>query len=394
MNFNDYTIELKFFSETISSSNQSLKISLRDSIHSFFPTSMIEVQDSTGILREGFFNSNGTEFSVGIANSLGGVESKFIVNSSDSTDGYSQGLFNGKIILNCLHEYYNKQSVENKPYKNTVSGIVKSIVEEYKFSKLNISNTDSELVWYRIAQSQKEFIEKVLLPNSYGSNSNETPYYSFIDNNNGFNFTSWEEMFSQSPVATFYYKPSRPEDYSENYILSIKPFTKKYSDYEKSINSKVYYRDYNSGEYSVQDSFIQDFPKNKNKENLLPFINTTAIKSVLDENILYDDYARKETNKARLIHKNKSCMGLEYFIVTVPFNHKLLSGKTLELETYVLTGTDVAEKSFYNSGKFLIEECVHSWDGENKTAYTTMIVSRKFVKVPNKYINKSKLRAV
>jgi hypothetical protein len=43
------------------------------------------------------------------------------------------------------------------------------------------------------------------------------------------------------------------------------------------------------------------------------------------------------------------------------------------------------------SGDYIIEDCVHSWDGERKRGFTTIIVGRKFANVPSNYKIKESL---
>ncbi len=84
--------------------------------------------------------------------------------------------------------------------------------------------------------------------------------------------------------------------------------------------------------------------------------------------------------KAQLIFDNKKTMNLEFFEIIVPFNSLINSGKTIELE--IKTQNEISK---YNSGKFLVEDCIHTWDGKNKRGLTTLIVSRKQIFIPSNY---------
>lgn len=383
MKFQDYyDIDIKFLSQSLELPAQAMNFSIHDSIHNFYSNATINIQDNTGLFRESLMNINGAEFELFFGDPEKMIKSKYIVNSSHSNEPKTYGILNGDLNLFCEHSFIYEQKEINRAYKNQIHKVVDVISKDFLFKKTNIKSTDSILTLYRISMNQKDFIEKVILPNSFSGNCNNTPFYCFIDVDNCFNFTSWNEMYASSPVAKLYYSTTKSSDFDKNKILSIKPFSKDFSTISKNINKTLYYRDYNSGEFFKENSNISNFPKNE-KANFLPVINSN-IESMETKSYYYNDYARKETTKAKLINDNRNTMGLEYFEIAIPFSSNVCSGKTLDVEIQTIN-----ETSKYNSGKFLIEDCIHTWNGKDKRGITTCIISRKQVSIPNNYKIKS-----
>lgn len=379
MKYNDYyDVDIKFLSQSLNLPAQALNFSIHDSIHRFYSNSNILIQDNTGLFRESLVNINGCEFEVLFGDTENTLKSKYTIKSSESDEPKTFGILNGDLNLLCENSFYYKQNEKNEAFNDRCSNIVKKTIKENVFKSENIKETDSKIILYRMSMNQKDFIEKVVLPNSFSSNCNNTPFYCFIDVENNFNFISWSEMFSSVPKANLYYSNTNKNDFDKNKILSIKPFSKNMDDYFKKIDQDVFYRNYNTGEFFSLNSNIRDFPKNE-KKSLLPIIKS-QFKSINVKSFDYEDYSLRESVKAKFIFENRVAMGLEFFEITIPFNSKLMSGKTVNIEVKTLN-----ETSKYNSDKFLIEDCIHSWDGKNKRGTTTMIISRKQISIPNNY---------
>ncbi len=375
---NYYDIDIKFLSQSLNLPAQAMNFSIHDSINSFFSNAEINLQDNTGLFRESLLNINGSSFELFFGDPNKTLKAKYVTRLSHSEEPKTFGTLNGDLNLFCEHEFFYQQKETNAAYKDKANKIVESTIKDYSFKKLNIKETDSTIVLYRISMNQKDFIEKNIIPNSFGSNCNDTPYYCFIDTENCFNFISWNEMYSTSPVAKLYYSSTKPADFDKNKIFSIKPFSKDFNDISKNISKTNFYRDYDSGDFFKVNSNISNFPKNE-KEKFLPMLRS-GVQSFETKSYFYKDYTRKELTKAQLIFDNKKTMNLEFFEIIVPFNSLIKSGKTIELE--IKTQNEISK---YNSGKFLVEDCIHTWDGKNKRGLTTLIVSRKQIFIPSNY---------
>ena len=81
----------------------------------------------------------------------------------------------------------------------------------------------------------------------------------------------------------------------------------------------------------------------------------------------------------------KNTYFLERFIITTLFNPKIIAGKKITLNLNYSENVFDAKKANYLSGDYIVEDCIHSWDGERKKAFTIIIVGRKFASVPNNY---------
>ena len=67
--------------------------------------------------------------------------------------------------------------------------------------------------------------------------------------------------------------------------------------------------------------------------------------------------------------------------------YNLLENK---LNIYIVDGSGTKLSTNF-SGKYVVIECEHIWDGENSRAHTKLIVGRKYISVANSYLMKGKL---
>ena len=82
---------------------------------------------------------------------------------------------------------------------------MEEIVRLYPFDSVDIESTFNSGLWYQPFVTNAEFINNYLLPFAYSTSAQNTPYYSFIDSNNKFNFKSFNSMFTQNPIKEMEY---------------------------------------------------------------------------------------------------------------------------------------------------------------------------------------------
>lgn len=397
MIFNEYyNIDISLNGNSLEISPNETYFSIHDSIHQLFSNSIFKINDSTGELREYLINMEGNIFSITY-----GVESlkdnllknSYVVLSDETPEVFLSGNLNGKITLNMSHEYYDKQEVENMPHSDIISNIVRKLSKSYNFKSLNIDTTQGKSMWYQLAMDQKSFIEKVLLPNSYSNNSSMTPFFAFIDNDNQFNFKSYYSLFNSSSVATLTYNPLTSEGSNINSIYDIKPFKKGSEQTKKNRNRTLFSRSTETGKYIKRKDLMSNYPSAKDNNALLPIMGKESIiTSMEDQSFEYTDEERKYSFAARKIWGQKESLFLEKFIISLPFNPLLVAGKTVELKLSILNESRTSEYSLYNSGKYLIEDSIHTWEGGSiKRGTTQIIVSRKYCFIPNNYKLRSKI---
>jgi len=391
-----YNLEVSLNGQALEISPNETYFSMHDSIHNFFSNSTIILNDSFGLMREYMMSIEGTlyDLSYGIENLKNNLLKNSYVTISDETkEVMSNGVLNGKISLNLLHSFYDKQEIQNAAYKKTISNIIDSLIESHFFKEKDIESTQGVTTWYQLGMNQKDFIEKVLIPNAYSDSADKTPFFAFIDNNNVFNFKSYKTMFNSSPVATLNFNPIKKEGSSINSIYDIKPFRTGSLKTKSKRNRTLISRSLQNGSFTKEKDLMSSYPGTKENGALLPILgNEKVVTDFIYQSYQYTDQGRKESFLGRKIFGQKDSFFLEKFIITLPFNPLLNSGKTVMLNLAILNENRIPEYSLYNSGKYLIEDCIHSWvGGDIKRGSTQIIVSRKYCFIPSTFNLKAKI---
>lgn len=392
MIYNDYyNIDFLLNKKSLQITSSDVVFSIHDSIHSFYPTATVLFNDITGSVREYLLPIEGNIFTIIYGTELNSksISCNYVSNKSETPQSMSNGLLNGRITQRLTHEYNFYEETINKAYAGKISTIVSSTISDYTFSKKNIDATGSESTWYRLTSTQKDFIENVLIPNSYSDNSNNTPYFCFITVDNIFNYVHYYTLTTKSSIATLYYAPIKQSSIDINAILDIKPFNN-CSNY-KLRNRKVLTRSPSDGTFTTTVKKITDCPSNNPSENKFPVIYNKNLNTSFEYYLFNKtDLGEKEALKARILDEEREGLFTEKFQIITAFNPELKSGENVDLDLNIM-GSTLIEKSLYSSGKYLIEDCIHSWDGSIKKGFTTIIVSRKYAKVPSNYLLSSKL---
>jgi hypothetical protein len=383
---NFYYIKFLINGQDTQTSGKDISFSLHDSIYSFYSNATLRANDITGLLRDNLFAVEGLplEINFGTDEVNQNIIQKIVTISSDTPETTMPGICGGYINLKGNHAFYSTQNVEGKAYTGTISSIVNEVTD-YPFTKKSISSTSGSTTWYRLQQSQKDFIESVLLPNAYSPSANGTPFYCFTDLSNTFNFKSYHEMYNQNSVATLQYKPWEPSNIDFNCIFQIVPFITGSKYTKKLWHRKEISRSISDGSYTAEDVYLYDSPEHKWEDRQIPIIGDKDLTTDYDYlSFKYTESGEKEAYLGRKIFKQRKGFALEKFVITLSFNPALKSGIPIDLDVAVSDDAGYATKALYLSGKYLIEDCIHEWRGglENR-AYTTLVVSRKFVTAPN-----------
>lgn len=391
-----YNLEVSLNGQALEISPNETYFSMHDSIHNFFSNSTIMLNDPFGLMREYMMSIEGTsyELSYGIENLKNNLLKNSYVTISDETqEVMSSGTLNGKISLNLLNNFYDKQEVKNAAYKKPISSIISSLIEDFLFKAKDIESTQGVTTWYQLGMNQKDFIEKVLIPNAYSDSADKTPFFVFIDNNNVFNFKSYKTMFNSSPVATLNFNPIKKDSSSIDSIYDIKPFRTGSLKTKSKRNRTLVSRSLKDGSFTKEKDLMSSYPGTKESGALLPMLgDEKLVTDLYYQSYQYTDQGRKESFLGRKISGQKDGFFLEKFLITLPFNPLLNSGKTIILNVTILNEHRIPEYSLYNSGKYLIEDCIHSWiGGDIKRGSTQIIVSRKYCFIPSTFNLKAKI---
>lgn len=391
MIFNDYyNIDIYLNEENRQLEPQNFIFSIHDSIHALYSNAKLKIKDPTGYLRESLLFEEGNTFK--ISYSIKAFEdiilkSSYTTTHDDADKIVVQGILSGDTTISLVHEFYTKQIVENKAYNDRISSIVDKLTD-YQFTKKNINDTGSKSIWYQLRSDQKTFITDVLLPNAFSNNANKTPFFCFIDCANEFNFRNYKSMIETSPVCTLTFNTIDPKKTSFYSIYDIKPFRVGSLVTKKLRNRNIVTRDKDTGSFIQKSATLKELPENMFGGYTIPLIGDLSIQT----NYQYYSFTQKtngekEALQARIIYDEKEGFFLEKFIITTAFNPKLKSGLTVNLEIGIASKNN-NEKSLYQSGKYLIEDCIHNWNGEERRGSTELIVSRKFIKAQDNLLSK------
>ena len=103
-------------------------------------------------------------------------------------------------------------------------------------------------------------------------------------------------------------------------------------------------------------------------------------------NFNFEESAEVEALKARKYFKDRPTYSIQKYLVTTEFNPNLYSGLNIYLKIAVASNTKNYEYSPYQSGNYIIEDCIHTWNENNsKKGHTYLVVSRKYINVTDFY---------
>ena len=374
--------------------------SVRDSIHDFFSQITFEFNDVTGIFQESLLSSEGLVLNLqyGIKN-----QSNLSCNYSFINDELFSTLTNdsigGKLTIPGLHEYYNYQEVVSSGYKDRISNIVQNITSNYNFSGKNINDTGADNIWYRPLMNQKDFIEEILLPNSYSNNSANSPFFCFIDSNNTLNLKNYYSMITSTiqkeyNLLNFAEQPNTNDNQGigDKVIANLQRFKTGSLQTKKYRNRKLVYRDRNTGQIVEDLDHIYSYPNGYSNYNL-PIVSTSLLTDTYDLFYKETDTSLQEAFNGRKINSTKDTFFLERFILTIPLDTNLTAGKMIRLSLPLKVSTQKTDASLNYTDNYLIESSDHIWNGDKRFGYSQLIVSRKFSKLSNNLLIKSQLMA-
>jgi len=392
MTVTPYKFELQSTNSSLDFSSldqkQYARVILEDEIDYLFPYMEVHVNDVAGILVEGMISGEGLEFSSSFGSNEEGYDGwlygNWMLRNVDTNDIRVDGHFGGMIGIGFQHEYKGYDVPKTRAWNDTISNIVKNIMEtDYQLTdntQLFITKTEGKKIRYQNGINNKEFIDSLLL-RAYSSTYEYSPYVSFINIAGEFYFCTVEDLFN---IA------SRVDE---------KPFI-----FKAEVNSS--YDKYTFK--TVNNIFVQGLTTNKEnyKKNLHKFKNdfeleTTDITNhllnndnegrLLINNSLPDqkDYFSKEFyglyNQAKDFEDYKGYRNSFYrdnlfnFQLTgiVPFHPKIASGRIMNLEVESV----LPDKGGYSreySGEWIItkNKLFYDFDG---MPYNAITIGKNYV---------------
>jgi hypothetical protein len=382
---NYYTIDLAFqgIEQTIDPNN--ISFSLHESLWQMYSNATLQIKDISGILHEYMLDIEGGIFTIqyGVKDGTT-IKSNYVVISNETPDNATTGLLSGTLNMSLLHEYYNYQTVLSKAYSGRISAIVKNVLSDYNFSSIVMNDTGSNSIWYRMKQSQKDFIEQVLLPNAYSTNAEYTPYFAYITTDNNFNFRNYKEFLDKKYTFELTYKPNKKDNTTLETILDIKPFRNGSFKTKFARNRTIITRDYSNGSFTSETDLITKYPTTKRSSYKVPIIgDSSLITDYTYYNFTQEEQGEKEALEARKRFDERESYFLDKLLITTMFNPDIHVGQILSIKVSTVSDKGNVEYGLSQSGNYVVEDCVHSWEGLTaRKGYTYLIVSRKFMETP------------
>lgn len=378
MNFNNsYFLSLRINGELIDVNESDISFEIHSSINNFYNNSNLQIKDVTGFLRENLFFTEGCLYELSFGFKEDFLNCEYVVESDSTQEQIRNDTVSLPTSLSLVNSFYSKEDVKSEGFNSKISTIVKNVFSQEVF-KLNIEETSNKGYWYRALQTQRDFIENLCKKATpFGEKS---PYYCFFNVDGSFNFVSYDYLNSQVSDITLNGFNQDGGDVDINTIYQLKEFKQGSFKTKSFWNRKVYARNLKDGEYFEKNCNIKKYPEEVSAS--IPIIydeklTTGFINTEFEKDLNY--------NKSLVNYGMKNTYFLERFIITTLFNPKIIAGKKITLNLNYSENVFNTKKANYLSGDYIVEDCIHSWDGERKKAFTIMIVGRKFANVPNNY---------
>jgi hypothetical protein len=361
-----------------------------DSIYQLYPKIKLNISDYEGVANEYLAFVDGTQIEVGLGASDDLLKScKFIIakDAVPQQKTSSNGI-GGDFEVSGIHDYYSAQFKISDAYSSNISDIIRSLANKYKFNSVNVEDTINSGLWYQPFVTDSEFMVNFLSPFAFSNSSRNTPFFTFIDSNNNFNFKSFNMMFNSTPIAELSYctfsMATIPNDktfssinFSQLELSKIRPY----------FNTVYYDYDENGNEVIENDSILDYSNTQGNYPVVGDSSNPTNIVSLYDYDVDQDD--TENNNKGYKINLHREVILPDKVIVNTTLNKELVCGNTVRLNMPSVESNQSSDKSMRNSGIYLIESSYHIWDGHN--ARSTIICSKQNVKLTNDYRNRNLL---
>lgn len=359
-------------------------LTMKDSIWHLYPTLQWDVQDSFGLYQEMSMFTDGMEVTASLGYLGEFLHCPYILQTPIKPVSLSGGSLGGVVQNSLIHRYSERQEIKFHNWYDNISKIVQKLVNNFLFNSVNISTTTNEDYWYQYNLSDSQFIVKQLLPFAWSANSQDTPFFAFIDSANNFHFQDYLTLWDQTPIKAYLQTPSdQVEDGIVVHNLQRVTPGGMFLKQSRKIN---FHKFNNDGDMDTIETNINSFPSGGEIQKV-PLIADLDL--LTDTEMLYDDEStsgKKNNNKGlqQFIYRNS--LFLEKIVCTTPLNPTILAGKTIELYVYISDNNSAEQISSAVSGKYLIESVSHTWNkGGSKAPQTTFVAGRKNIKIPNNY---------
>ena len=393
MKYFDNEIELRINDQPLDILPTEFSFLLKDSIYDIFNTANFSFHDVSGLLQESFLLTEGIDIEISYGQEKNINKCRYVIIRDELDSPEKVGLMSGVIELKLVHKWYDEQEIRSTAYDKKISTIIQSLAQTYiqGFKKLDIESTVNDNIWYQPLITDSQFINEVLLPNAYSYSSNETPFYCYITNDNIFHLKNAKQMFESNSIDKFVFGIDRANNTKATTIMDLKRWKKGTYLYRNLHHRLIFKLNKDTGALETKDDYLTDHPITGS--NILPvIIDSDRITGFFDVGYTHSTSGGSENLSGQVNSSMRESIFLERFLISVPFYPKLKSGNAIDIEIFMMTDTNESSLSSNYSGKYVIEECTHIWNGKDNRAYTQLLIARKYVNIPENYKLKEKLR--
>lgn len=363
--------------ETFSPSSFSFETS--DSIYSVFPTLKFKILDQTGFLMESTCFTQGVPLNIKLGTSTDNlINVKFRSVRRDITGGLDtiSGL-NGVIDTEYLYDAYfrNRKSPNVALKQMSASDAVKKLFQDEK--NIDIEDTQGNIEVYAVSDPYSFTVSKLI---KLATNGSLSPYVFFWDLQNKLHFQSLSYLEEQSPTVDLSTENVSDGDKKDasNIIQSFLPFN-------ENLDRMLPF--FTVDGVALNNKLNVDIIK-ENIGNTIKKTIPVGVKTEITNNCYFGrqfnpkvDYS--SLNTAFCADAIKQGLMLDKALCTLPLNTELVAGKTVSIDASLFDDEKKAIKSQLFSGKYLIEQSHHIWNGYDKTAFTQLVLCRSSVNAPS-----------
>ena len=394
MDYNDFIFNFKLESDVFDPFPQNFSLLMHDSIHNLLPNATFIYDDQTALFNEYRAFADGVKLEIEYGFREKEVLSvPYLINSAqvDEIGLKNQGVMAGKIQVNLIHKWINDLNLSaSEGYQGRISDVLEELIQDDKkiFNSTEIGSSENDGIWYQSMISKMDFI-KLLQNNAFSVNSPEAPWYAFINSGNNFYFTDYQSLMKQSSCASLTFTPLQSEFLAEDSINNIQLFSLDFAKYSKAINTEWNFIELDSFDVVSEEKNIID----KIPTGLAPFVYKSAgTTSYFNGGSWFadGDSFYEENSHGRLNSSAREVFVLEKVILDTFLHPEIRAGMTIDITLATQDSSGITD-SLYYTGKWLVEDSVHKWDGEEAKGKTQLIISRNAVDVPSDYKIKDKL---
>lgn len=384
------------------------RIFFTDSIFTLFPLGEIYYKDHSGLISDKVFFVEGLEFKAKlgyekteetledgtVVEDGGYLEHEYVWSESQFNNVQISNALSGDIVFLLLSKYYKDDhpkcltfNHENHSQFKTISQILKEdILPSWGFLEEKYKDTISDTVGTpylnQLNMTNRQFI-KLLAEYSYSQNFVTSGFYTFINCNGEFYYMTIQEMLNQPSVMKYKIDLTESMTIDKNIIKDYTILHGGLPVNKENYNRKFFHYG-PDGEVVTEDKHIQDSVSDVStltkllvRKQYIPAtpsdVKYMGILSSIDTE-MYNGYKNYFYRDTALCYR---------MVLVVQFDHKLVSGKTVEIEIEKANNDNEIATEY--SGKWLICESSHTINEEG-IPYSQLVISKPKIQIDKDHV--------